>query len=139
MPSRRLEKVSKIVMETVSDVLQNRLADPRVGGMVSVTRVELAPDLRNANVFLSVLGLEEKQQKLCVQAVQHAHGFVQSQLARRLAMKTCPKLKFELDDSLKKGFDIMRLIDQVAAENAELERQRSANLCEETQESDDEG
>ncbi len=54
MATRRQEKVARVVKEAVSDAIAHRLSDPRIEGFVSVTRVEMSPDLRNANVFLSI-------------------------------------------------------------------------------------
>ena len=116
MSSRRLDKISKAIQGTVSEVIQNRLADPRIQGMVSVTRVEVSADLRRAWIYLSILGVNEKQQALTLQALQHARGVIQGYLADRLTTKTCPTLKLSLDDSFKKSLKVMELLSQAASE-----------------------
>ncbi len=116
MATRRLEKVSRAIRTAVSEVIQNRLSDPRVQGLVTVTRVEPTPDLRTAKVYLSILGVNEQQQQLSLKGIKHAHGYVQSYLASQLTMKTCPSLRFYLDDSLKKSFAVAQLLSQVEAE-----------------------
>jgi len=83
---------------------------------VTVTRVEVAPDLRSARVYLSILGVNEKQQALTLQAIQHARGAIQGYLADRLATKTCPTLRIFMDDSFKKNMKIMELLSQAASE-----------------------
>ena len=118
MPTRRQEKVSRTIRNTVSEVIQNELSDPRVQGLVSITRVDTSPDLRNARVYLSMLGVGEKQQELSLQGIRHARGYIQSRLASRLTMKSCPTLSFFLDDSLKKGFEITQLIDRATSESS---------------------
>jgi len=125
MGSRRLEKISKLLRAAVSDVIQNQLADPRIQGLVSVTRVELAADLRSARVYLSILGVDEKGQQLCLTAIEHAGGHIQGRLAQRLATKVCPTLSFYLDNSLKEGFKIVQLIDRVAGQAAIADRDRN--------------
>lgn len=127
MAGKRLEKVSKIIRSTISDVIQNDLSDPRVRGMVSVTRVELAADLRSGRVYLSILGLDETGSQLCFKGIEHAKGYIQSRLASNLTMKSCPVLSFYLDDSLKKGFKMLQLLDEVAAENAESDEKAALN------------
>ena len=117
--SRRLEKISRTIRDTVSMVIQHQLSDPRIQGMVSVTRVEVAADLGSARVYLSILGVDEKQQKLSVEGIRHASGFIQSKLAGVLTTRSCPTLSFFLDDSLKKGVEILRLIDRLALEYRE--------------------
>lgn len=126
MSSRRVEQISKIVLRTVGNVIQNQLSDPRIQGMVSVTRVELAPDFRTGRIYLSVLGCDEKKQKLAVDAISHASGYIQSHLAKVLTIRQCPILSFVLDDSLKTGYRINKLIDEVAAERQEKENRDSA-------------
>lgn len=108
--------ISRTIRDTVSDVIQNRLSDPRIQGMVSVTRVETAGDLSRAHVYLSVLGVTEKQQELTLRGISHASGRIQKHLAKKLTTRTCPSLHFHLDDSLKKGYQITKLIDQATAE-----------------------
>ena len=117
MSSRRLEKISKLIRTAVSEVIQQDMSDPRIRGLVSVTRVEAAADLRSAKVYLSILGVTEKEQELTLKGIRHAGGFIQGQLARSLATRTCPTLQFYLDDSLKKGFEITHLLDQIALEH----------------------
>ena len=121
MASHRLEKVARTIQATVGQVIQNHLSDPRIRGLISVTRVDPSADLRSARVYLSVLGVDEKQQQLSVRAVQHARGHIQHLLARQVTFKTCPTLQFYLDESLKKGYQIIRLLDEVAAEIKEPE------------------
>ena len=119
MPSVRQKKVSRVIKIAVSDAILNRLSDPRIQGLVTVTRTELTADLRQARVFLSVLGVDDKQAKLTLIGIQHAHGCIQSCLARALSMKVCPTLTFELDDSLKKTAALMKLIDEVLPHDGE--------------------
>jgi ribosome-binding factor A len=139
MSSRRVEKIDKAIRSTVSDVIQNHLSDPRIKGLISVTRVVTAADLRSARVYLSMIGIEEPQQQTALQAIKHARGHIQSYLASQLAIRTCPSLSFFLDDSLKKGFAITQLIDQVAAELHEREAKQNPEVPLDQPESDDEG
>jgi len=131
--SRRLEKVTRFLQQEVSDVIRNKVSDPRIRGLLTVTRVEVAADLRSAKIFLSILGVDDTQQKLTIKAIEHAAGHIQSCMAGRLTMRTCPTLSFFLDDSLKKGFQIIRLIDQLAAENQEKQQHQITELHNEKQ------
>ena len=114
--SRRLEKLSRTIRDVVSEVIQSQLSDPRIRGMVSITRVELAGDLSVAKVYLSVIGVDSKDQQLSCKAIISASGFIRTRLASVLTTRTCPSLDFHLDDSLKKGFEITQLLDKLAAE-----------------------
>lgn len=119
--SRRMEKITRTIRDVVSEVIQNQLSDPRITGMVSVMRVEVTGDLSVAKIFLSILGVDEKHQKLSCRAIRNGTGFIRTRLAAVLTTRTCPELHFILDDSLKKGFEITQLIDKLAAERIESE------------------
>lgn len=105
-----------MVKEVVSEAITHHLNDPRIEGFVSVTRVEMATDLRNADVYLSIFGKDDKGQQKTFHAIEHAQPRIQSMVAGRLQSKFCPVLHFHMDDKFKKTLDIMRLIDRVAEE-----------------------
>jgi ribosome-binding factor A len=112
MPSRRQEKLARIVREAVSEVLLRGLSDPRVEGVISVTEVKVAPDMRTADVFISIMGAKDPTGKTCFKGIQHASGYIQSQVAGYVNMRFCPILQFHLDDKIKKVMETMRLIDE---------------------------
>ncbi len=116
MPRRRQEKVSRVVKEVVSDAIANHLNDPRIEGFVSVTRVEMAADLRSADVYLSIFGGKDASQNKTFVAITHARSRIQSLLADEMESKFCPVLHFYIDEKYKKTMEIMRLIDQAVSE-----------------------
>jgi ribosome-binding factor A len=122
MPTRRQEKVARIVKEAVSDAIANRLNDPRIEGFVSVTRVDVAGDLRSADVYLSIFGEDQAARGKTFAAITHAKKRIQSLLADKLRSKFCPVLRFRTDEKLKKTLETMKLIDQAVGEmeNKEL-------------------
>ena len=122
MPTRRQEKVARVVKEAVSDAIANHLNDPRIGGFVSVTRVDMAADLRNADVFLSIFDKNDTAQNRTFTAISHAKSRIQSLVAGRMRSKFCPVLHLYRDEKLKKTLEIMKLIDQAVnkPENKDL-------------------
>ncbi len=123
--SQRQEKIIRIIRDTVSEVIQNRISDPRVKGLVSITHIQLAGDLSKAQVYLSILGTTARQQQTTLTAIQHARGYIQSYLANVLTIRTCPHLHFYLDDSLKKGLEMVKLLDQLEAESRARQQNQS--------------
>lgn len=117
MPTRRQEKVARVVKEVVSDAVANHLNDPRITGFVSVTKVEMAPDLRNADVYLSIFGQSDGAQSRTFAAIAHAQKRIQSLLGAALESKFCPVLHFHRDEHFQKTLETMRLIDEVAHEH----------------------
>jgi ribosome-binding factor A len=124
MATRRQEKVARVVKEAVSDAITHHLSDPRIEGFVSVTRVDMTADLRNANVYISIFGGDESSQNKTFAAITHAKSRIQSLLADRVKSKFCPVLRFYKDEKLKKTMETMKLIDQAVSEleNDDLEK-----------------
>jgi ribosome-binding factor A len=109
--SYRLERVAHVIREVVSDAIANRISDPRVSRFTSVTRVEMSPDLRHAQVYVSVMG-EEVEGATTMKGLESARGMIQSHLAKQLDMRQCPLLRFHLDRGLKVAAEISRQIDE---------------------------
>jgi len=116
MNTRRQEKVNSFVKEVVSDIITQHLSDPRIKGIVSVTRVETSPDLKNAQVYLSVMNVTPQVQETTILAIKHAGGKIQSMLGEQITSRFCPKLHFQIDRSFKKAMETIHIIDEITAE-----------------------
>ena len=116
MATRRQEKVARVVKEAVSDAITHHLSDPRIEGFVSVTRVEMSTDLRNANVYLSIFGRDETSQNKTFMAITHAKSRIQSMVGGRMQSKFCPVLHIYMDEKFKKTLETMNLIDKAISE-----------------------
>jgi ribosome-binding factor A len=121
MPTRRQEKVARVIREVVSDAIANHLNDPRISGFVSVTRVDVMADMRSADVYLSIFASNEAAKDKTFAAITHARTRIQSFLAEALESKFCPVLRFHVDEQFRKTLDVMRLIDEVAGERRQRE------------------
>ena len=108
--------MARVIKEAVCDAIANHLNDPRIEGFVSVTKVDTAPDLRSADVYLSIFGSDETAQNKTFIAITHARSRIQSLLAGKLQSKFCPVLQFHRDEKFKKNLETMKLIDQAADE-----------------------
>lgn len=118
MAGRRLERVAEAIREVVSTAILFEMKDPRVQG-VTVLRAEVTGDLRNAKIFVSLMG-DAGQQKLTFQGLNHARGFLQSKIADRLQTRWTPVIQFVVDESVKKSIEISRLIDHAMATSPKL-------------------
>ena len=114
MNSRRSQKAAQAVREVVGISILRDLKDPRIEN-VTVTHVEVAPDMRTARVYVSVMG-DESQQKLCLRGLQHAAGFLQSKVAKRIDTRYTPVLKFVLDHGVKKSIEMNEILESVRSE-----------------------
>lgn len=111
MSSRRLLKAAEAIREIVSLAILAEVRDPRVQH-VTVTGVEVAPDMRSAKVKVSVMG-SPGQQHLCLDGLQQAAGFLQHKLGRELQTRYTPKLEFQLDQGVKQSAQITEILRRV--------------------------
>ena len=109
----RMRRVNESVRQVLSEALPE-LKDPR-SGFVSVTGVDTSADLRQARVYVSVLGSERKR-KDTLEGLAAAHGVLQARLARELRMKRTPTLAFEYDPTVEAGVRMSKLIDELVNE-----------------------
>lgn len=117
--SRRLLKAAEAIREVVSMAILAELRDPRVKN-VTVTAVEVAPDMREAKISVSIMG-NENQQKLSLRGLTNSAGFLQAKIAERIDTRYTPRLTFVLDDGVKKSIAVAEILSKIAAERAEAE------------------
>ena len=114
MPSRRLLKAAEAIREVVGMAILADLQDPRIRD-VTVTGVEVAADMRQAKVFVSIMGSESKQ-NLSLRGLQNAAGYLQSKVAKRIDTRYTPKLTFVLDQGVKKQIEVSQILGRVLGE-----------------------
>ncbi|MFG0334081.1 MAG: 30S ribosome-binding factor RbfA [Maioricimonas sp. JB049] len=112
MGTRRTAKVAEAIRQVVSTGVLFELRDPRVSG-ITILSVEVPADLRTAKIRVSVMG-DERDQKLCMQGLNSARGFLQSRIADRLDLRYTPVLNFVLDDGIKKSIEASRILRELA-------------------------
>jgi ribosome-binding factor A len=105
----RMRRVNEAVREVVSARLAEGVKDPRIG-FVTVTSVDTSTDLRQARVYVSVLGSDEERAETLA-GLQSAHGLFQQTVASELRMKRTPTLQFVFDESIDRGMRITELLD----------------------------
>jgi ribosome-binding factor A len=111
MTSRRTQKAAEAIREVVSMAILTELKDPRVRD-VTVTSVEVSPDMRNAKVYVSVMGDDTKQQ-LSLHGLQNSAGFLPSKVAKRIDTRYTPRLMFVLDLGVKRSIEIAQILQSV--------------------------
>jgi ribosome-binding factor A len=110
-PTRRTQRVALQIQQEISLILSRNLKDPRIG-FVTVTGVDLSPDLRHAKVYVSAMG-DDKARRESLQALNHASGWIRHELGQRIRMKFLPEIVFRTDTSLDYGERIDRLLDDI--------------------------
>ena len=110
MSRGRPRKVADLIQRELPELIRLELRDPRVG-MVTITSVDVSPDLSHAKVFFTLL--DKNLLGETTQGLQRAAGFLRSQLAHRMKLYTTPELRFSYDESVERGDHLSRLIDSV--------------------------
>jgi ribosome-binding factor A len=117
MPARRVLKAAEVIREVVSMAILTELRDPRIRD-VTVTSVEVSPDMRHAKVHVSVMG-DEAKQNLSLRGLQNAAGFLQQKLAKRIDARYIPRLRFVLDQGVKHSFEVTRILAELLPDEEE--------------------
>ena len=125
MGSFRLVLLGEQIREEISKmILSGQIKDPRVSTFLSINRVDVSGDLGYAKVYVSSF-MSGKETEKGVRGLQSAAGFIQSTIGRKLTIRQFPKLTFVADSSIKEGFEMVRKLNQLEAEEAALEASRS--------------
>ena len=104
----RPQRLGDLIQRELSELIRLEVRDPRVG-MLTITSVDVSPDMSHAKVFFTVL--DRKAIPQTMEGLTRSAGFLRSQLARRISMYTTPELRFAYDESVERGDRLSRLID----------------------------
>ncbi|MCH4166954.1 MAG: 30S ribosome-binding factor RbfA [Megasphaera sp.] len=111
MGEMRVRKIQEFIKQEVSNILLRELKDPRLG-FVTVTDARITGDLREATVYVSFFGNDE-QKKDTLRALQHATGYIRTEVGKRLGIRYSPTITFEEDTSLEYGMKIDKLLHDI--------------------------
>jgi ribosome-binding factor A len=113
MQTIRTKKVNSFLKEEISKlILNNKIKDPRVDRLITITDVEVSKDLQYAKVFVSYIGSEEKKASI-ISGLNHAAGFIQKVIGKNMHTRYTPRLTFYYDNSLERGFRITKKINEI--------------------------
>ena len=99
-------------MRELSNIIRGEIKDPRINPMTSVVAVEVAPDLKTAKAYISVLG-DEKSQQDTIKGFKSAEGYIRRALAKSINLRNTPEIKFILDQSIEYGINMSKKIDEL--------------------------
>ncbi|MBE6021775.1 MAG: 30S ribosome-binding factor RbfA [Cellulosilyticum sp.] len=117
MASQRLTRINEEMRREISEIIRTEIKDPAVQDvMISVVAVDTTNDLKTAKVYISVLQDSKKQEALA--GLQKAQGFIRKEIARRINLRNTPELLFRLDESIERGIEMSKLINDVMAKDS---------------------
>jgi ribosome-binding factor A len=105
-------RINEEVLHELSNIIRGEIKDPRIHPMTSVVAVEVAPDLKTAKAYISVLGDETAQQSTMA-GLKSAEGYIRRALAKSINLRNTPEIKFILDQSIEYGVEMSRKIDAI--------------------------
>ncbi len=121
----RIEKLQELIKQEMSKMLLKEIKDPRIG-FVTVTDVEMTGDLREAKIYVSIMGGDE-QIKESLEGLQSALGFIRREIGKRIRLRFTPEISFALDKSLDYSEHIQKLLLQIEKERDSVENNVSGN------------
>lgn len=114
--SRRQEKIKRIVRDAVADIILNRLNDPRLSGFVTITEIDVSPDIRNADIYISVMAETDGDRRKTFEAVKHATKHIQMLLGEQMSLRNALQLRILEDIRNKKALETLKIIEQASEE-----------------------
>ena len=117
--TQRTERLNTLLREEISTLLREDVRDPRMSGLVSLTYVDVSPDLRNAYAYVSVLGSDEDRAST-MEALEAARPFVRRELGRRLRLRTIPDVRFIYDTSIAEAQQLTDTMRRNAEDRGEM-------------------
>ena len=115
MSTRRTQRVAQSLKQAISQIVLFELSDPRME-FCTITDVRVSPDLKVAEVDVSIAGNEATQNK-CFKAIEHARGYIQKSASKMVRMRYCPTFKFHLDKSVTQIAEISELLRKTREED----------------------
>ncbi|MCF2642264.1 MAG: 30S ribosome-binding factor RbfA [Lachnospiraceae bacterium] len=115
-------RINEEVHRELSNIIRGEIKDPRIHPMTSVVAVEVAPDLKNAKAYISVLG-DEQAQKDTLKGLNSASGYIKRTLAKNVNLRNTPEIHFILDQSIEYGVNMSKMIDDVRKKDADAMRE----------------
>ena len=109
---RRIERVNGLLRQEISNLIASQVNDPRLRGIITITQVRTASDLRTARVYVSVMG-DESVRKEALAGIQSSAAYLRRELRDKVSLSYIPFLKFELDDAILEADRLMRIIDDL--------------------------
>jgi ribosome-binding factor A len=118
----RVERFAGLIREEISEILRDEVSDPRIG-FVSITGVDISPDMKNARIYVSIFG-SEKEKDEAMHGLASATGYIRSKLAQMLETRNTPELRFIRDDSIERGSKVLGIISKLEHEKESLSRNK---------------
>ncbi len=113
MQENRLQRVNSEIKKAISTILAEDIRDPRLNGLISITRVETTNDLSHCTIYVSVYAKDKIEQKINFNTLKHSAGFIRKLLSSRVDLRITPELHFKLDEGFDNSEKMTKLIESL--------------------------
>lgn len=118
-PYSRSQRVAEAIKRRMGEIIIRRIKDPRVG-LISVTKVEVSADLRQASIYISIYGDEESKIQT-IEGLENAKGFIRQEIGRGMKLRYLPQISFRIDGSIEESFRLKEILDSLTKEQEATE------------------
>ena len=112
MSYKRTERLNDLIRAEIAEILMAKVKDPRIG-FVTITSVDVTPDLRYAKVYVTVLKSETWSLERTLEGLKKASSFIRGELGRRLEIRYIPELTFRVDQAVEETAKVLKLLDEI--------------------------
>lgn len=123
--NNRFNRINEELKKEMSHIINYELKNPNVTGLISVTKVNVTPDLKYAKVYVSILNSKNRKETLA--ALKKSSGFFRSEVAKRINLRITPEIIFELDDSIEYGSKIDSILKDIMKDIKPEEKNEGEN------------
>lgn len=115
---KRTDRISDMLQREIAQMIQREVKDPRLGKLITVSGVEISRDLSYAKIYITQMDTEKKSVQDTLKILNHAAGYLRSQLGQRIKLRVTPQLKFIYDESISRGAHLSHLINTAVASDS---------------------
>jgi ribosome-binding factor A len=121
----RLDRIGDQMQRELAVMIQREVKDPRLDAMITVSGVKVSKDLGYADVYVTILGKEDKPEVIAenMAILKQAAGFLRSRIGQAIKLRVVPQLRFHFDESVRRGQELSSLIERAVAEDRSRHRE----------------
>ena len=120
---KRSEQLEKALIREINNIIYRKTNDPRIK-FVTITRIKVSPDLKYADVFVTIFN-DEDQQKKALKGLKNATKFIRGELGKDLKLRYVPKIEFKIDEDLEHQYKLLEIITEVHDQQLNLKKDKN--------------
>ncbi len=114
--NRRLIKINEEIKRELNEIVNYRLKDPRVNGLITISKVDTTNDLKYSTIYVSIYNVPEEEKKAVLEAIVNSKGFIRKEIAREINLRITPELNFKLDTTLDYASHMEEIFNKIKKE-----------------------